>query len=54
MSLKPGTGIPRPRTVHESLILLEMQHTDQMAFMHSKGLIKLQGRRVIGKCLLST
>ena len=32
MSLKPGTGIPRPRTVHESLyILLEMQHT-QMAF----------------------
>ena len=29
MSLKPGTGIPRPRTVHESLyILLEMQHTD--------------------------
>ena len=31
-SLKPGTGIPRPRTVHESLyILLEMQHT-QMAF----------------------
>ena len=32
MSLKQGTGIPRPRTVHESLyILLEMQHT-QMAF----------------------
>ena len=32
MSLKPGTGIPRPRTVHESLyILLEMQHT-QMGF----------------------
>ena len=32
MSLKPGTGIPRPRTVHESLyIFLEMQHT-QMAF----------------------
>ena len=32
MSLKPGTVIPRPRTVHESLyILLEMQHT-QMAF----------------------
>ena len=35
MSLKPGTGIPRPRTVHESLyILLEMQHT-QMAFHHA-------------------
>ena len=56
MSLKPGTGIPRPRTVHESLyILLEMQHT-QMGFhafkkkMHSKWLIKLQGRRAIGKC----
>ena len=32
MSLKPGTGIPRPRTVHQSLyILLEMQHT-QMGF----------------------
>ena len=32
MSLKPGTGVPRPRTVDESLyILLEMQHT-QMAF----------------------
>ena len=32
MSLKPGTGILRPRTVHESLyILLEMQLT-QMAF----------------------
>ena len=32
MSLKLGTGIPRPRTVHESLyILLEMQHT-QMTF----------------------
>ena len=32
MSLKPGTGIPRPRTAHESLyMLLEMQHT-QMAF----------------------
>ena len=32
MSLKPGTGIPRPRTVHKSLyILLEMQHT-QMGF----------------------
>ena len=32
MSLKPGTVIPRPRTVYESLyILLEMQHT-QMAF----------------------
>ena len=32
MSLKPGTGIPRPRTVDESLyILLEMQHT-QMGF----------------------
>ena len=31
MSLKPGTGIPRPRT-HESLyILLKMQHT-QMGF----------------------
>ena len=27
MSLKPGNGIPRPRTVDESLfILLEMQH----------------------------
>ena len=50
MSLKPGTGIPRPRTVDESLyILLEMQHT-QMDSMHSKWLIKLQGRRVIGKC----
>ena len=34
MSLKPGNGIPRPRTVYESLslyILLEMQHT-QMGF----------------------
>ena len=32
MSLKPGTGIPRPRTAHQSLyILLEMQHT-QMGF----------------------
>ena len=32
MSLKLGTGIPRPRTVHQSLyILLEMQHT-QMGF----------------------
>ena len=32
MSLKLGTGILRPRTVHESLyILLEMQHT-QMGF----------------------
>ena len=32
MSLKPGTGIPRPRTADESLhILLEMQHT-QMGF----------------------
>ena len=28
LSLKPGTGIPRPRTVDQSLkILLEMQHT---------------------------
>ena len=25
MSLKPGTGIPQLRTVHELLILLEMQ-----------------------------
>ena len=32
LSLKPGTGIPRPRTVDQSLyILLEMQHT-QMGF----------------------
>ena len=32
MSLKPGAGIPRPRTVHESLyILREMQHP-QMGF----------------------
>ena len=32
MSLKPGTGISRPRIVDESLyILLEMQHT-QMGF----------------------
>ena len=46
MSPNPGTGIPRPRTVHGSLyILLEMQHT-QMAF---QSLIKLQGRRAIGK-----
>ena len=28
MSLEPGTGIPRPRTVDESLYILpEMQHT---------------------------
>ena len=30
MSLKPGTGIPRPRALHELLIVLEMQHTDDV------------------------
>ena len=31
LNLKPGTGIPRPGTVDQSLyILLEMQHTDRI------------------------
>ena len=30
MSLKLGTGIPQPHTVHELLIVLEMQHTDDV------------------------
>ena len=50
MSLKPGTGIPRPRTVHESLyILLEMQHT-QMAFHAFKIADKIARKGAIGKC----
>ena len=28
MSLKPGTGIPRPRTVHESHFARNATHTD--------------------------
>ena len=50
MSLKPGTGIPRPRTVHESLyILLEMQHT-QMAFHAFKmadKIVRKEGHRQV-------
>ena len=45
MSLKPaGTGIPRPRTVHKLLILLEMQHTDGVhAFKMAVKIVRKEG-----------
>ena len=52
MSLKPGTGIPRPRTVSEWMITLyfaRMQHT-QMAFHAFKMADKIARKGAIGKC----
>ena len=48
LSLKPGTGIPRPRTVDQSLyILLEMQHTQIgfHAFKMADKIAKKEGHR---------
>ena len=50
MSLKPGTGIPRPRTVHQSLyILLEMQHTEIRvhAFKMADKIARKEGHRQV-------
>ena len=48
MSLKPGTGIPRPRTVHKLLILLEMQHTDGVhAFKMADRIARKDGHRQV-------
>ena len=48
MSLKPDTGIPRPRTVHELLILLEMQHTDGVhAFKMADKIARKEGHRQV-------
>ena len=44
MSLKPGIGIPRPRAVHELLIVLEMQHTDDVhAFKMADKIARKEG-----------
>ena len=50
MSLKPGTGIPRPRTADESLyILLEMQHTQIgfHAFKMADKIARKEGHRQV-------
>ena len=48
MNFKPGTGIPRPRTVHELLILLEMQHTDGVhAFRMADKIARKKGHRQV-------
>ena len=50
MSLKPGTGIPRLRTVHQSLyILLEMQHTHMgfHAFKMADKIARKEGHRQV-------
>ena len=45
--LKPRNGIPRPCTVHEYLILLEMQHTDSIhAFKMADKIARQEGHRV--------
>ena len=47
MSLKPGTGIPRPRTVH-SLLCPEMQHTDGVhAFKMADKIARKEGHRYV-------
>ena len=51
MSLKPGTEILRPRTVHELLILLGMQHTVGVHVFKMADKIMANKRRVIDKCL---
>ena len=48
MSLKPGTGIPRPRAAHELLIVLEMQHTDDVhAFKMADKIARKEGHRQV-------
>ena len=50
VSLKPGNGIPRPRTVDESLyILLEMQHTQigSHAFKMADKIARKEGHRQV-------
>ena len=50
MSLKPGTGIPRPRTAHELLIFLEMQHTDGVHAFKMAGKIAKEGGSSASVC----
>ena len=48
MSLKPSTGIPRPRTAHKLLILLEMQLTDGVhAFKMADKIARKEGHRQV-------
>ena len=48
MSLKPGTGIPVPRTVHKLLFLLEMQHRDGVhAFKMTNKIARKEGHRQV-------
>ena len=48
MILKPRNGIPRPCTVHEWLILLEMQHTNSIhAFRMADKIARKEGHRQV-------